>query len=283
MFGMHGPELYLLFIIFIGIPIVILLNYLTKEKKELLHFGFPFLKTLNNGTIIRIILSILIKLIGFGIILFTIGFSIYTVVMAIENHITTSSIIMLLFAIIILLIFSILALQVQLYHSEEIKNLPESPFTITPIISIFFRMTGEIYALLTFTAGIIMFLVTLFSSSGAMEYLPFSGLFPRSLFGIFNKFGSGAIIASVGILIGAFFSALFILMGSYLISELLVVITDIAVNIRFLLNHENNKKFTLPLTYLQTTNTEYIQRCPSCKNNIKLEDIFCENCGTKLK
>lgn len=280
---MHGPELYLLFAILIGIPTIIFLTYLIKEKKELLNFGFPFLKTLNNGTIIRIILSFFIKLVGFGIIILIVGLSIYTLAMAIESHIPIFSFLILLFSIIIILIFSILALQVQLYHSEEIKNLPKSPFFITPIISIFFRMTGEIYALLTISSGIIMFFVTLFSASGAIGYLPFSQLFPHYFFGIFNEFGTGTFIASFGILIGTFFSALFILMGSYLISELLVVITDIAVNTRLILNLEKNKNTVQFQQYLKRTDSEFIQHCPTCKNKINSDDVFCENCGNKLK
>lgn len=43
MFGMHGPELYLLFAILIGIPTIIFLTYLIKEKR-IAEFWVPFLK-----------------------------------------------------------------------------------------------------------------------------------------------------------------------------------------------------------------------------------------------
>ncbi|MBK6275870.1 MAG: zinc ribbon domain-containing protein [Saprospirales bacterium] len=34
---------------------------------------------------------------------------------------------------------------------------------------------------------------------------------------------------------------------------------------------------------VQTPTTSYTPQCPSCKNAIKPNDVFCENCGNKLK
>lgn len=38
-----------------------------------------------------------------------------------------------------------------------------------------------------------------------------------------------------------------------------------------------------PIQNVVSTVRSYSAQCPSCKNNIKQDDVFCENCGNKLK
>jgi hypothetical protein len=208
------------------------------------NYLFPFFKNLNNGTILRKILATIIRISAFALVCFVIGMSIYAFVEAIKMDLTIGMFFGLVFILLLLVLFSFIAMQIQLYHANEIVNLPNSPFTITPIISIYFRMFGEIYALLIIIVGIILFFLTLFSASGAMDFLPYSGLLPTDIIREFrfgNWSGANIILSSFTILLAAFFSALFVLMSSYLISELLVVITDIAVNVRRLLPKESNQ------------------------------------------
>ena len=235
------------------------------------NYLFPFLKNLNNGTIIRKILATIIRISAFALVCFVVCMSIYAFIEAVKIDLTIGMLFGLIFVLLLLILFSFIAMQIQLFHANEIINLPNSPFTITPIISIYFRMTGEIYALLIITCGIILFFLTIFSASGALGFLPYSGLLPTDIirefrFGNWN--GANIIISSFTILLAAFFSALSVLMISYLISELLVVITDIAVNVRKLLPKESSQS-----NQINNQNTIYQENLQSNVNSNKIISI----------
>ena len=235
------------------------------------NYIFPFLKNLNNGTILRKILATIIRISAFALVCFVVCISIYAFIEAIKMELTVGMFLGLVFILLLLVLFSFIAMQIQLYHANEIVNLPNSPFTITPVISIYFRMFGEIYALLIIIVGIILFFLTLFSASGAMGFLPFSGLLPTDIIREFrfgNWSGENIFLASITILLAAFFSALFVLMSSYLISELLVVITDIAINVRQLLPKGNRQN-----SPVNNQNTLYQENVQSNMNSNKIISI----------
>ena len=47
--------------------------------------------------------------------------------------------------------------------------------------------------------------------------------------------------------------------------------------------HSNSNIQTPTQRIVQSPTASYIPQCPSCKSAIKQNDIFCENCGCKLK
>jgi heme/copper-type cytochrome/quinol oxidase subunit 3 len=117
--------------------------------------------------------------------------------------------------------------QILLYRAASAGRLGESPFTVIPIFSILFRATGEIYATLLATAGI-----------AGCVFTWSSGISPDELVGPFmppleipaeNTFLLGLFFMIVSVL-----AAFGILILFYFLAEAVIIIADIAKNIRSL-------------------------------------------------
>lgn len=117
--------------------------------------------------------------------------------------------------------------QILLYRAACVSRLGESPFTVIPIFSILFRGTGEIYATLLATAGI-----------AGCVFTWSSGISPDELVGPFmppleipaeNTFLLGLFFLIVSVL-----AAFGVLILFYFLAEAVIVIVDIAKNIRSL-------------------------------------------------
>ena len=110
-------------------------------------------------------------------------------------------------------------------RASEIAQLPEAEFTIIPIVSIFLRLIGEVYACFVSVIAVAGGIFIWFAGRNAWyllkdiaPFIPFSGLGGTSFIG-------GIIFMVSGVLI-AFFTLVFF----YLLSELIVVLVDIAKN-----------------------------------------------------
>jgi hypothetical protein len=140
--------------------------------------------------------------------------------------------------------------------------LEESQFTIIPIFSILFRCFGEIYATLGAAIGV-----------GGCFLIWFSGYDARSFFPLFyltkNTFLDGLLF-----FVSIFIFSFIVIIVFYFLAESIIVLVDIAKNIRKLTTTEKN--FKEVKTFKSITN------CPQCGAKIAPEDIFCLNCGYKL-
>lgn len=111
-------------------------------------------------------------------------------------------------------------------RANNIVNLPDSDYIVIPIVSIFIRLFGEIYAaatlIMSFAVGILIWLETLITgiSPMAVPFLPGGG-------GGANNFLAGLKIMFIGVL-----TAFFILVAFYLASELLKVLSNIATDLK---------------------------------------------------
>ena len=117
--------------------------------------------------------------------------------------------------------------QILLYRAASASRLGESPFTVIPIISILFRTTGETYATLLATAGIAGCVFTW--SSGISPDQLVSPFMPPLEIPAENTFLLGLFFMIVSVLM-----AFGILILFYFLAEAVIIIADIAKNIRSL-------------------------------------------------
>lgn len=116
--------------------------------------------------------------------------------------------------------------QILLYRAASASRLGDSPFTAIPIISILLRATAEIYATLLATAGIAGCVFTWSSGLSPDQLVPFM---PPMEIPAENTFLLGLFFMIVSVL-GAFgFLILF-----YFLAEAVIIIADVAKNIRSL-------------------------------------------------
>lgn len=170
-------------------------------------------------------------------------------------------------------------MQFAFYHAKEIDELHNSPYTITPIISILLKLTGEVYAFCIIIVGIQFFFIHIIGFNG--YYFSFIG-YIFDLLRMYSNINSGDVFLILPL---SFLSAFICLIFFYFLAEMFVVMTDIAVNVRLLVKMENNKvhAITADKNITQYNPIQIINYCPSCNIKVKQEDIFCENCGHKLK
>jgi len=118
--------------------------------------------------------------------------------------------------------------QIYLYRAQTVRDLEESPFTIIPILSILFRTTGESYAVLAVAFGVGGCLFTWLSGMSPRMLLAGMGDFlPPMLAGGGQSFVDGLVFL-VFMVVAAFAS----LVAFYALAELVVVLVDIALNVR---------------------------------------------------
>jgi hypothetical protein len=124
--------------------------------------------------------------------------------------------------------------QIWLYRAQSVRQLPDSPFTIIPILSLLFRALGEIYAIVGLAAGV-----------GGCLFMWFSGFSPQSMLGEFGSVlphissGNQSFIDGLVFMLWLSFASFAALVVCYGLAELVVVAVDIATNIRLLVKKES--------------------------------------------
>jgi len=118
--------------------------------------------------------------------------------------------------------------QIYLYRAQSVRDLEESPFTIIPILSILFRTTGESYAVLAVAFGI-----------GGCVFTWLSGMSPRMLLAGMGDFlppmlagGGQSFVDGLVFLVFMVVAAFGSLVVFYALAELVIVLVDIAINVR---------------------------------------------------
>lgn len=118
--------------------------------------------------------------------------------------------------------------QVLWYRADEVSALEDSPLTAIPIVSQFARAAGETYAVLSVAVGL-----------GGCVFIWLSDLDPRWLLGgwgnLFPGMEAGNAFASgILFLVSVWVFAALNLFFFYVVAELIVVLADIANNVRAL-------------------------------------------------
>jgi hypothetical protein len=130
-------------------------------------------------------------------------------------------------------------------RAGNIYAIGKSDFTVLPIVSIFLRMIGEVYACASVVLGLSGGIMLLFSGSDflyAYPNIPMLGIgWQYSLLsGLFGGNSASSFIAALIAVVSGAFGAIFWLGVSYFMSESLIVQVEIARNTRVVRNITEN-------------------------------------------
>ena len=189
-----------------------------------LTFFRPVLQALSDGPIIRKSIATALQILSVLCVLS----GIYTVIEILKAsfRLPTEATIGGLILAIVFAAAVLAVVQVLLCRAQDVLSLEASPFTVIPICSILLRASGEVYAVLGVAVGVggCMFIwlsgIHPFAILGAM-----AGLFPQVAFG--NTFFGG-----IAFLLSLVLLSFFGLLVFYFVAESIVVMVDIAKNVR---------------------------------------------------
>lgn len=197
---------------------------------EKLLFYYPVLRALSNGQVIQKLVIWALKILSILVCIGALGGFILILKGATQmpGAATLGGV---LFAIIFLATMACVA-QVYWYRAASVEQLGESPFTVIPIVSILFRMGGEIYATLGVGLGV-----------GAALAICITGTNPLGALGGFGSMipsipVEGGLLGGLLILVYACVMAFLALVISYFLAEAIVVMVDIARYLRKLVEKE---------------------------------------------
>lgn len=123
--------------------------------------------------------------------------------------------------------------QIYLFRANSVRELDDSPFTVIPIVSILFRAAGETYAVVALALGIGGCVFTWLSGANPGTVLTAIGgnlgPFAPNLAG---ETGNGPFLDGLAFLAGLAVMGFLTLVSFYALAELVVMIVDIAINVR---------------------------------------------------
>ena len=189
-------------------------------------FIYPVLNSLNNGGIIRKSIAVLLRILGLLSALVGIVAALAALKYSFQGDHIETTLGGLVFTIVVLLAFWCIV-QIYFYRAGRIAELRDSEFTIIPVVSILFRLLGEITATGLVAIGV-----------GGCALCWFAGMSPGNLlsdigpmFSFFSPAGGG-FLGGIVFVIQFIVLAFCCLMGFYFLAELTNVATDIARNTR---------------------------------------------------
>lgn len=159
--------------------------------------------------------------------------------------------------------------QILWYRGASVAALGDSPFTVIPIVSILLRAAAEIYGAVGLGVGI-----------GGCLFIWLAGLNPLDMLGPVGELlpSRGDRVSFWGgilFLVGMTLTSAVVLAFFYFLAESVVVVVDIARNVRLLAASVPSDIVTAAVASRQT--------CPACGAELEADDAFCGNCGTRVK
>jgi len=122
--------------------------------------------------------------------------------------------------------------QIFIYRAESVRDLGQSPFTVIPIFSILFRTFGETNATFGVATGV-----------GGCFFIWLSGLNPARFFpgvgDLLPAVSGGTFLDGLLFLVWAALLSFAFLVGSYFLAEAVLVVADIARNVRLLVQRNS--------------------------------------------
>jgi hypothetical protein len=189
-------------------------------------FFYPVLDALNDGKVIRGFVAIALKVLGILSLLGGLYLFIEILKMAFQLP-TEGTIGGLLFAVIFAAAVLSVA-QIFWYRANSIGTLADSSFTVIPIVSILFRLAGEVYAVLGVAVGVGGCLFIWFSTNNPMGLMPGLGnLLPAAP-------GGAGFLGGLAFLVYMCVASLMALVLFYFLAEASIVLVDVARHIRLL-------------------------------------------------
>jgi hypothetical protein len=190
----------------------------------MLRFTHPILDALNDGRIIRQGVAQALRILG--VLAAVGGVYLLVVVLKASFQLTTEGTIGGLILAVLLGAAALAVLQVLFYRAQTVADLGESPFTVIPILSVVCRTLGEIYALLGVMMGVGGCVFIWFAKADPSYFL--DGL--RSFFPAIGA--EGSFLGGLTFLITMVLVSFAVLLMLYALAESIVVLVDIARNIR---------------------------------------------------
>jgi len=203
---------------------------LTHPKLESGIAGFvrPVLKSLEEGPVMRTIMALFLRILGVLSLLAALFLAIAVATQLMQLKQSQMTIAGLVLAILIVA-WGCVALLIFFYRAASLDSLEDSPFPVIPIVSVWFRAIGEIWATNLVLIGVGACLFVWFTGSSPMQFLGPFALLTGSDFS-----GSGPFLDGMKLLVGGFIGGFAVLIFFYLLAESYLVILDIARNVRTL-------------------------------------------------
>jgi hypothetical protein len=188
------------------------------------------LGALAQGTVIRNAVALVMRIAAVLVLLGGLLVVIQVLKMSFQISTATATIGGLLVAVLMAGAFFAVA-QIYLYRAQSVHDLEESPFTIIPILSILFRASGEAYAVGALAFGVGGCLFTWLSGMSPAMLLSGLGGFMPPIPGL-NEMGGQSFVSGLVFLVTMTIAAIVALVTFYALAELVVVLVDIAINVR---------------------------------------------------
>jgi hypothetical protein len=238
-------------------------------------FVLPYIReaiqALSEGRLIRIAVAYVLRTVAVINLLAALYFFI-ELLKASFNLETKGTIAGLLF-ILVFLAANFVVIQILLYRADNVQQLGDSPFTVIPIFSLLFRTFGETYSVSVVSLGLGGCLFIWSSGMNPLALLPDLGV-------LFMTRGGQSFVDGLLMLVLSIVFAFLILIFFYFLAEIVVVMADIARNIRLLVP-AGVAEASLGAAAPIATETS-LPCCPSCGVLLASDERFCGNCGAAV-
>lgn len=188
------------------------------------------LGALGEGRVIRNAIALVMRVGAILILLGGLLVVIQILKMSFQISAATATIGGLLVAVLLGAAFFAIA-QIYLYRAQSVHDLEDSPFTIIPILSILFRASGESYAVGALAFGVGGCLFTWLSGMSPMMLMSGLGGLMPPIPGL-SEMGGQSFVSGLVFLVTMIIAAFGALVAFYALSELVIVLVDIAMNVR---------------------------------------------------
>jgi hypothetical protein len=202
----------------------------TKPGFGVLRITRAVLGALAQGRVIRNAIALVMRVGAVLILLGGLLVVIQVLKMAFQISAATATIGGLLLAVLMAAAFFAVA-QIYLFRAQSVHDLEDSPFTIIPIISILFRASGEAYAIGALAFGVGGCLFTWLSGMSPTMLLSGLGGFMPPIPGL-NEMGGQSFVSGLVFLVTMIIAGFAALIAFYALAELVLVLVDIAINVR---------------------------------------------------
>jgi hypothetical protein len=208
---------------------------------NILHLLDPILEALAQGKVIRTIIAAFLQVIGVCSVLGGIYLFIEIMKISFSEYMPTVGTIGGIILGLILLAAVGAVFQIMFYRARSIHSLPDSSFTVIPILSMMFRAVGEAYAAVLVCIGV-----------GGCITIWFAGEYAGGILYEARRILPFDIERGVGFLDGVFFLILLAavafvsLVVFYFLAESIVAMVDIAKNTRELADRARSPEQSSP-------------------------------------
>lgn len=248
-------------------------------------FGYAnvFFNALSNGKIIRNVIAWALRVLGvisaaMAVILALLIIGLILKTSHEDEHYAGIILGSLLFSLFILA-NGYMQLALFFYRARHISDLIDDHFTILPVLSLILRLIGEsLFIVYSFTgAGVCIFIWCTDSN----PWTSIGGFLMRELPG--SQFSGTGFMAGLWVLIFCELLAFMLILFFYALSEMTVVLVEIALNTRSLTALSG--AIAIPSTpgpaHSVTIQESQGKLCSKCSKEIEHGSLFCGECGAK--